>query len=322
MLTGFEVLSPGLYTTLQDEGRFGYEDCGVPPSGAMDEMSFAIANALVGNPGSAGALEFTLTGATLRLTGDSHCRFAITGDIYFTLDERPLAPYCSYPLRPGGTLRIIRARSGARGYLAVAGGFTARPVMGSVSTLTRAGLGGFAGRPLQKGDWLALNSTDTRPAAAGRPVQRLLPQYEHRPLRVVAGPQDDHFDGAGFARFLGGDYIISGQSDRMGYRLTGDAVPHVKGFNIISDAISRGSIQIPGNGQPIIAMNDRQTTGGYPKIATVIRADLARLGQHKPGDKVSFECVSVEKAESLWIGRQKLLQSWLRELRRAASLDM
>ncbi|WP_406706234.1 biotin-dependent carboxyltransferase family protein [Sodalis sp.] len=319
MANGLEVLTPGVYTTVQDEGRLGFEDYGVPPSGAMDEMSFSIANALVGNPASTGALEFTLTGATLCLTVSAPCRFAVTGDMQLTLDDKPLTTHCRHTLLPGSTLRVMRACSGARGYLAVAGGFAIAPVMGSVSTLARAALGGLAGRPLQKGDWLPLAETpDTVGRQASRPAQRLMPQRERRPVRVVAGPQEVHFGQAGLACFLAGEYRVSGESDRMGYRLSGPPVPHVQGFNIVSDAISRGSIQIPGNGQPIIAMNDRQTTGGYPKIATVIRADLARLGQHKPGDCLRFELVSVEKAESLWIGRHLHIQRWLGELREAA----
>ncbi|WP_369790220.1 biotin-dependent carboxyltransferase family protein [Rouxiella sp. WC2420] len=334
MIDGFEVLSPGLFTTLQDAGRFGFEDYGVPPSGAMDEMSFAIANALVGNQADTGALEFTLTGATLRLTGSEPCIFAVTGDMALTIDGVEAEPYHRLTLLPGHTLRIARTLSGARGYLAVAGGFKVKPVMGSVSTLMRAGLGGFSGRQLQKGDWLPLNPSLHRVKkshwmptphgahftnkARGVPEQRLMPQRERRPIRVILGPQDDHFDQTAISQFLSTAYRVSEQSDRMGYRLNGNPISHTKGFNIVSDGISRGSIQIPGSGEPIIAMNDRQTTGGYPKIATVIRADLARLGQAKPGDMIRFETVSVEKAESLWAGRQTQLDNWLNKVRRNA----
>ncbi len=331
MIDGFEVLSPGLFTTLQDAGRFGFEDYGVPPSGAMDEMSFAIANALVGNQANTGALEFTLTGATLRLTGSEPCSFAVTGDMALSIDGVEAAPYHRLTLLPGHTLRITRTLSGARGYLAVAGGFKVKPVMGSVSTLMRAGLGGFNGRPLQKGDWLPLHppsrglkkghwlaSPSSMSGVRGVAEQRLMPQRERRPIRVILGPQNDHFDQTAIAQFLTNAYRVSEQSDRMGYRLSGNPITHTQGFNIVSDGISRGSIQIPGSGEPIIAMNDRQTTGGYPKIATVIRADLARLGQAKPGDIISFETVSVEKAESLWAGRQALLDTWLSKVRRAA----
>lgn len=310
----FEVLSPGLFTTLQDEGRFGFEDQGVPPSGAMDELSFAVANALVGNPANTGALEITLLGPTLRLAGDRPCHFAVTGNLAATLNGHPCAPYRCHEMQPGSVLALGRVISGARSYLAVAGGFAVAPVLGSVSTLMRAGLGGFAGRPLQKNDHLPLVNAPTAPPYQGA-AARIMPQMEKRPIRIIWGPQDTHFDAAAKAGFIEQRYTLSNQSDRMGYRLQGQPIAHSKGFNIVSDAIVRGSIQIPGNGLPIVAMSDRQTTGGYPKIATVIRADLARLGQLKPGDKLQFEPVSVEKAETLWCGRQQALAQWLEKLR-------
>ncbi|MGE9553551.1 biotin-dependent carboxyltransferase family protein [Erwinia amylovora] len=310
----FEVLSPGLFTTLQDLGRFGFEDQGVPPAGAMDEFSAAIANALVGNPADTGVLELTLTGPTLRLTGDAPAWVALTGHLAINLNGEPLAGYQCFTLQPGDVLSLPRVLSGARGYLAVAGGFRPEPVMGSVSTLMRAGLGGFAGRQLIKGDSLPL-SGGRQPVAINHLTQRILPQQERRPIRVVWGPQDDYFSDEAKRAFTSGNWALSDRCDRMGYRLNGQPLSHAKGFNIVSDAIARGSIQIPGNGQPIVAMNDRQTTGGYPKIATVIRADHARMGQFKPGDKLSFEAVSVEKAEDLWRGRQALFQQWLRDIR-------
>ncbi|WP_213990378.1 biotin-dependent carboxyltransferase family protein [Sodalis sp. dw_96] len=305
-MTYFDVISPGLLSTLQDGGRFGYEDKGVPPSGVLDELSFAIANALVGNHPGTGAIEFTLTGPTLRLSGDAHCFFSVTGDFSVTLNGAPCATYQNHRMQPGDILSIPRVISGARGYLSISGGFDVPPVLGSVSTLMRAQLGGFDGQPLHKGDRL--------PIAAQRHLichdvraERILPQMEKRAVRVVWGPQDDYFGDEARASFLTQTYSLSPQCDRMGYRLKGTPLVHAKGFNIISDAICAGSIQIPGDGQPIVAMNDRQTTGGYPKIATVIRADLARMGQMKPGDPVRFEAVSVEKAEDLWQGRQKIL---------------
>ncbi len=313
-MSSFYVLHPGLLTTLQDRGRTGFEDRGVPPSGALDEMSFAIANALVGNPVGTGALEFTLLGAQLRV-GPGGCVFAVTGDMQVFIDDEPVAPYQCHVLRPAAVVKVGRALSGTRGYLAVAGGFAAHPVLGSVSTLIRGGLGGFAGRAIAKGDELLLATPSQHlPTAARGPAQRFMPQREHLPIRVVLGPQQDYFSESEIARFLSESFAVSGQSDRMGYRLTGPAITHLKGFNIVSDAISTGSVQIPGSGQPIIAMHDRQTTGGYPKIATVIRADLARLGQLKPGDTLRFAEVSVEGAETLWSERHALLTTYLDEL--------
>lgn len=310
----FDVLTPGLLTTLQDGGRTGYEDLGVPPSGALDELSFATANALVGNPAGTGALEFTLVGGQFRV-GQGGCVIAVTGDMEVFIDDQPVAPYQCHVLRTGAVLKVGRALSGARGYLAVAGGFAAEPVLGSVSTLMRAELGGFVGRAIAKGDELPLAAPSQFLSLAARaPAQRFLPQREQQPLRVVLGPQQAYFSSDEIGRFLSEPFQVSGQSDRMGYRMTGPVIAHLNGFNIISDAISTGSVQVPGSGHPIIAMHDRQTTGGYPKIATVIRADLARLGQFKPGDWLSFATVTVEDAETLWCERQVLLTAYLDDL--------
>lgn len=309
-MTFFEVISPGLMSTLQDAGRIGYEDRGVPPSGVMDSLSFSIANALVANRPGTGAIEFTLTGPTLRLGGSQTRCIAVTGDAEVTLNNLPLSIYHSHLMHPGDILAIKRIKSGARGYLAVSGGFDVVAQLGSVSTLTRAGLGGFHGRVMQKNDRLPLCDNPGH-GVAGVRADCLYPQREKRPFRVVWGPQDAYFDDHARRQFQAQRYQLSPQCDRMGYRLQGKPIEHLGGFNIISDAISHGSIQIPGDGLPIIAMNDRQTTGGYPKIATVIRADLARLGQLKPGDSLQFEAVSVEKAESIWCGRQAILQDKL-----------
>ncbi|WP_299998851.1 biotin-dependent carboxyltransferase family protein [uncultured Cedecea sp.] len=314
-MTFFDVISPGLMSTLQDAGRLGYEDRGVPPSGVMDTLSFSLANALVANTPGTGVIEFTLTGPTLRLGGDQTRCIAVTGDAEVMLNATPLPVYQSHLMQPGDLLTIKRLRSGARGYFAVAGGFDVQPQLGSVSTLTRARLGGFHGRIMQKNDRLPLCNIQCD-GVAGIRADCLFPQREKRPFRVVWGPQDTYFDDAARHQFQSQCYHLSPQCDRMGYRLQGEPLEHLRGFNIISDAISHGSIQIPGDGLPIIAMNDRQTTGGYPKIATVIRADLARLGQLKPGDSIQFEAVSVEKAESIWRGRQAILQEKLAELSR------
>lgn len=313
-MSTLSVLQPGLSTTLQDSGRAGYDDRGVPPSGALDELSFALANGLVGNPPGTGALEFTLLGGEFQ-AGEGGCVVALTGDFQVFIDEHPVAAYQCHALLAGSVLKVGRALSGARGYLAVAGGFAIQPLLGSVSTLLRGALGGFAGRALVKDDVLPLaKASIALPLAARAPAQRLLPQREQQPLRVVLGPQQEHFSDEQIRRFLDETFTVSAQSDRMGYRLTGPVLSHLKGFNIISDAISTGSVQVPGSGQPIIALHDRQTTGGYPKIATVIRADLARLGQLKPGDALRFQEIAVAAAEDLWCERQILLSQYLHSL--------
>lgn len=319
----FIVDSPGMMTTLQDAGRLGQGHMGVPPSGALDGMSLALANALVGNtswthgsashPHEMGALEITLVGPRLRLVGGD-CTVAITGDAEVTLNDQPVETFRALQLVDGDELQIRRLLSGARAYLAVAGGFVATPFLGSVSTLARAGVGGFAGRALMAGDRLVLADPTCGDASVGQLGEQHLPQREKRPIRVVPGPQSDFFGRAKIARFFSAEWTISTLADRMGYRLTGPVLASAKGHNIVSDALMTGSVQIPGDGQPIVAMNDRGTTGGYPKIATVIRADLARLGQMKPGDVLRFEAVAPAHAENLWRGRQQSLRAYLTQL--------
>lgn len=313
-MRAFQIKTPGLFTLLQDLGRPDFQAQGVSPSGAADELSFTIANALVHNDINTGALEFTLTGPTLYYQGDKPTYVAVTGDVQMTLNDTPCDPYQCLQLNPGDTLAIRRVISGARGYLAVAGGFNIKPVLGSVSTFTRAAIGGFNGRTLAKGDYLPLNNPRQIPNV-GQRADRFLPHKENRPVRIVWGPQAHFFDNAAKAAFTRQTYHLSTACDRMGYRLEGEPISAALGHNIVSDPISRGSIQVPGNGQPIVAMSDRQTSGGYPKIATLIRADMARMGQMKPGDSLTFEAVSVNAAEDLWCARQQELKRWLRQLR-------
>ncbi|WP_223160892.1 biotin-dependent carboxyltransferase family protein [Salinicola aestuarinus] len=308
-----QVDAPGMMTTLQDGGRQGQGHLGVPPSGALDTMSLALANALVGNAPDTGALEITLLGPTLVMKGGD-CAVAVAGDAEVLHNDCRVAPFCSLWLREGDVLTVRRVASGARAYLAVAGGFVAAPFLGSVATLARAGIGGFAGRPLAAGDQLGLATPGGGEASVGRRGEQHLPQREKRAIRVVPGPQAGHFSRAKQARFFSAEWTISTLADRMGYRLTGPALASAGGHNIVSDALLTGSVQVPGDGQPIIAMNDRGTTGGYPKIATVIRADLARLGQMKPGDRLRFEAVDVAHAETLWRGRQEAFQAYLDRL--------
>lgn len=319
----FIVDAPGMMTTLQDGGRAGQGHLGVPPSGALDGMSLTLANALVGNapladgsanhPQEMGALEITLVGPRLRLVGGD-CTVAITGDAEVTVNDQPVETFRALRLTEGDELQIRRLHSGARAYLAVGGGFVATPFLGSVSTLARAGIGGFDGRALVAGDRLALARPTLGDTSAGRVGEQHLPQREKRPIRVVLGPQAAHFAWAKQARFFSAEWTISTLADRMGYRLSGPVLASAKGHNIVSDALMTGSVQIPGDGQPIVAMNDRGTTGGYPKIATVIRADLARLGQMKPGDTLRFEAVDPAHAEHLWRGRQQSLRAYLAQL--------
>jgi biotin-dependent carboxylase-like uncharacterized protein len=303
MTPTLRVLAPGLMTTLQDLGRPGYQSLGIPVSGAIDPVALAAANVLVGNPPGTGALEITYHGPTLAVEAGS-ARFAYAGGAVVieslategATSGTRVPPLQSVSMRTGEILRIRSLAGSAVGYLAVEGGFDAAPVLGSQSTYIRAALGGFAGRPLRAGDLLPLRQAQ----ASDRP-EVMLPALDLAPpqrIRVILGPQDDHFSERGRHTFLESAYTVSPASDRMGMRLVGPIIEHSDGFNIVSDGIAPGSIQVPGDGLPIILLADRQTTGGYPKIATVIAADLPALGRLAPGAKVAFAAMSVAEAEA------------------------
>ncbi len=304
MKPALRVIAPGLMTTLQDLGRFGYQQLGVPVSGALDPVSLRAANLLVGNEPSTAALEIAFQGPTLAVEADS-ARVAVVGGTapLEILDGEGSPPrriplLQSIRLTRGQILRVGSLSGSKLLYLAVEGGFDVPPVLGSRSTYTRASLGGFHGRALQPGDLLPLAA-----AQAAEREERMLPKLDLAPpsrVRVVLGPQDDFFSPDAIAAFLAATYTVSPASDRMGMRLEGPPVAHAKGFNIVSDGIAPGSIQIPGNGLPIILLADRQSTGGYPKIATVISADLPALGRLLPGARIGFEAVSIEAAEAAY----------------------
>jgi biotin-dependent carboxylase-like uncharacterized protein len=303
MKPALRVLAPGLMTTLQDLGRPGCQHLGIPVSGALDRVGLCAANAIVGNPPGMGALEIAYQGPTLTVEADS-VRLVFTGGpvVVEVLPDHGAASgervplLSSVRLRRGEVLRIGALAGSAVGYLAVEGGFDAAPVLGSQSTYARAGLGGFAGRALDTGDLLPL-----RQARAEEREEAMLAALDLAPprrIRVVLGPQDDFFTERGKRTLLEGTFTVSAASDRMGMRLEGPALEHSRGSNIVSDGIAPGSIQVPGNGLPIVLLADRQTTGGYPKIATVISADLPALGRLAAGAKVAFTAVSIAEAEA------------------------
>ncbi|MFP5515077.1 MAG: biotin-dependent carboxyltransferase family protein [Alphaproteobacteria bacterium] len=287
-----EVAGPS--STLQDAGRFGFQRFGVSVAGASDPLLLAAANALVGNSPFEGALEFTLTGDTLVVEAAS-CHVAVTGDAVLTIDGDPAQAWRSYRLKAGQVLRVGALRSGVRGYLAVAGGFAVDPVLGSVSTHVRSALGGLHGRALRAGDRLPLRLNEAPERMEGVLDTAELPRPGEE-TRVVLGPQDDLFTPAGVEALLSGTYRVSHEADRMGYRLEGPKIDHAAGFNITSDGIPPGAIQVPGTGQPIVLLADRQTTGGYPKIGCVIAPDLGPLAQKRPGDPVRFRAVTPGQA--------------------------
>jgi antagonist of KipI len=292
-----EVVDGGMLTTVQDLGRYGYQRYGVPTSGAMDLFSLRAANRLVGNPDEAACLEMTLVGPRLRFVAPA--TIAVTGaDLGARLDGDALPIWRSVLVGPGAELWFAGPESGIRAYLAVAGAVDVPLVLGSRSTYTRSKLGGLGGRTLQAGD--ALHVASERPVLLDGTLH--LPAA-HRPvcghahvLRVVLGPQDDRFTDTGIETFLSSTYTVTLQSDRMGYRLSGPRIEHLRGPDIISDGTPLGAVQVAGDGVPIVLLADRGTAGGYTKIATVLGPDIPKLAQAVPGDTVTFESVGLDEA--------------------------
>lgn len=303
------VLKPGLLTTVQDAGRPGHRASGLPVAGAMDRLAYAIANLLAGNPPGAAALELTLLGGTFRFERGGYA--ALCGaDLQATLDGAPLAPACGFPVRRGSVLALGYARSGCRAYLAPAGGVDVAPLLGSRSTYVRAALGGLEGRALRAGDAVPVGAARRAPKRPRALDPRLVPPCGGPvTLRALPGPQDDLFHPEGLATFFGAPFAVSNRNDRMGYQLEGPAVRHLRGPDVVSDALVPGSVQVPGSGRPIVMMADAQTTGGYAKIATVVGPDLRLLAQAKVGDAVRFAACSEEEAvealreERRWLER-------------------
>jgi KipI family sensor histidine kinase inhibitor len=307
---GIEVLKPGLQTTVQDLGRPGWQSIGVTPGGAMDREAARIANWLVGNEAAAPVLECVLIGSELRFQSDA--LIAVTGGEVAGLPGwRPIRVHA------GEVLNLQRLETGARIYLSVAGGFAVPAVLGGSGTHLRAGVGGFEGRALRAGDVLSIGS---RLAAAlggdserpGIPpwfiTPKSRPSYSPSPqVRVVRGAQSDWFDAESWKRFRTKPYLMQPQSDRMGMRLIGAPLKLAGHREMASEAVAFGSVQVPPDGQPIILLADRQTLGGYAKIANVISVDLPLLAQLKPGDAVRFREVSVVEAEEALLVRDREL---------------
>lgn len=296
-----EVIDGGLLTTVQDLGRFGHRRHGVPWAGAVDAPALRAANLAVGNAPGAAALECAVAGPALRFLAP--VRLAVTGaDLGAVLDREDLGPWpipqgAAVLARPGNRLSFTGRRAGCRAYVALAGGLDVPEVLGSRATDLGSGFGGIEGRALRAGDRLATGAARGDPGreAAASPRDRA---GERLPtLRVVLGPQDDHLTAESVARFLGAEYGVTAASDRIGCRLEGPRLEHARGGEIPSDGMVPGSVQVPPDGQPIVAMADGPTTGGYPKVATVIGADLPRLAQIVGGEgAVRFAAVSVEEA--------------------------
>lgn len=289
-----KILKAGI-TSVQDMGRFGYQAYGMPTSGACDQYSYRIGNILVGNDDVEASLECMLMGPTIEFEEDTV--FAITGG-YFntTLNGVKIYNWHSYRARPGDILELGGVISGCFGYISFSGGIDVSPVMGSRSTYIKGKIGGLEGRNLKDGD--TLRTGEGNLFAYGRQLERIyIPRYERDvTVRVVMGPQDDYFTKEGIYTFLNSSYEVTQSSDRMGYRLKGKPIEHAKGADVVSDGVPLGAVQVPGDGQPIIMLVDRQTTGGYTKIATVITADIPRVAQARPGDVIHFKSISLGDA--------------------------
>jgi biotin-dependent carboxylase-like uncharacterized protein len=286
----------GPLTTIQDLGRPGHLRVGIPESGPMDREAFVLANRLVGNADGAAGLECTLTGPRVEFTDERGV--AVTGAEMPVMLNGVTAPrWQAFRVKAGDVLRLGFAKNGVRAYLAVSGGIDTPPALGSRATYVRGQLGGLGGRALRKDDRLPLGRAPV--IRSGRLRSDCIPDYPgEAELHVVLGPQDDRFTERGIAAFLGGPYEMLPQSDRMGARLQGPWIEHTRGHDIISDGVPLGGIQVVGDGQPIVLLVDRQSTGGYTKIATVCSFDIGRVGQVKPGQRLSFRPLTVAAAHA------------------------
>ncbi|HEY1260280.1 MAG TPA: biotin-dependent carboxyltransferase family protein [Stellaceae bacterium] len=299
MQPGLRVLSPGLCTNVQDLGRFGWQALGVPVSGALDGAALRLANALVGNPLGMPVLEILWSGPTFEIVAD-RVRLALAGaGADLSVGGSATVPaWQSCVLTRGEMFRITLGRQSASACLAIEGGVAVPPVLGSASTYLRAGLGGFEGRALRRGDIVPIAIENPAERAESR-LPAPPPADTDQPIRVVLGPQQEYFTDDAVATLLEAEFRISQSADRMGMRLDGPTLHHRLGWDIVSDAIATGAIQVPGSGQPILLLADHQTTGGYPKIATVISADLPVVGRRRPGDRIRFTAVAPDVAEQL-----------------------
>ena len=333
-MTVIRVLAPGPATTVQDLGRPGHAALGVSACGAADAVALRLGNQLVGNPAAAAALEMTLLGATLRF--ESAAWIALTGAPCAArrgqgaANETAVPMWTALRLEAGETLGCRAISAGARTYLCVAGGLAVPRVLGSAATHVRSGLGGQQGRALRAGDELEVAPSATAPrprTISPSTVETLYPRHQPRLLRVTPGPQQAQL-AAAFAALLAAEYEVSARSDRMGVRLIGPPLLGSPGpglpaggagdgaaplGELLSQGVFLGAVQLPADGQPILLSVDQQTTGGYPVIAGVIAADLCRLGQLRPGDRVRFAAVSLEEADALHGAQQELVASpgWL-----------
>jgi len=321
------VLRAGPGATIQDGGRHGYLRYGVTPAGPMDWTAFRTANLALGNDDRAAAVEVSIGGLELICEGAALAAAFAGGGFVWRRDHAPLPPAARLLLRPGDVLTAQAGSFGAWAYLAVGGGIDAPLEMGSRATHLRSAMGGIAGRMLREGDVLPAASRLEPPGQAADDAAIDAPWLakDTQPFRVVLGPQDDYFTAEGLATFFREDYVLTAMADRMAYRFDGPDIAHARGHDIVSDGIALGAIQIAGDRKPLILMADRQPTGGYPKLGHVIRADIGRLAQMRPGETCRFAAVSVAEARAALLALEADIAetpSRLRPLRRPLTSEM
>lgn len=297
-----KIINPGLFTTVQDLGRYGYESYGFTPAGVMDYESYYLANALLGNDYNCGVLELTLYGITFEVLHSTSMSSA-GAEMELTINEEPFDTGTAVDLVKGDIVKFGGVKKGARTYIAFSGGLDLPKELGSYSTHTRSKMGGYKGRVLKAGDILPVK---------GKTVEHNFPVItkvltEDTEIRFIPGQQNDRFDSVNKRIFTESEYTLTKDSDRMGCRLEGPAVESADDDDILSEPTQFGSIQVPKNGQPIVLLADRQTAGGYKKIGTVAKVDLTKIAQKKPGEKITFTEVSVDEASQLYKDSLKAL---------------
>ena len=306
-MEGFKVIKSGIFNTVQDLGRFGFQQYGMPVSGVMDSCALRIGNRILGNKENEAGIEISTPGFSLEVL--SQTVIAITGANFDpTINNSPALMWEAVEVKKGDIISFHQIKNGCRSYLLVAGSVDVPIILGSKSTYGRGKIGGLKGRPLKKADIINIEKTNQElQNIIGRkvPANNLPNYHEENEIRVILGPQDDYFTKDGLHAFLNSFYEITVDSDRMGYRLKGPKIKSKNGSDIITDGIPLGSIQVPQDGMPIVMLADRQTTGGYAKIATVISVDIDKFAQMKPGNKIKFTQVNLEEAHLLLNEREK-----------------
>lgn len=325
-----KVIKGGLLASIQDLGRFGFQKHGVVVGGAMDTLSFRLSNLLVGNPEGDAAIEVTMMGTALQF--EKSAVIAITGgNLSPQINGKTVPMWRPVIVREGALLEFKSCQSGCRAYLAIAGGLRISEVMNSKSTYLRGAIGGYQGRALQAGDQLIFKDSLTSPSISNAAntfpftvanwriaAAPFINMDQTAIVRVIRGAEFDKFSLDSQNQFFNQEFVITPQSDRMGYRLTGPAISLDEPFDMLSEAVANGTIQVPKNGQPIILLADRQTTGGYPRIAQVASIDLPIVAQLIPGKRIRFQEVPLEEAERLYIKRENKIN----QLKRGLSLKL